>query len=99
MASLPIRAVGLVWYRRNDYSRVLQIMTDADELPPTWDKWLYRAEQALRRFEKSGMVVEKVYLDPEIFPGWCEARGLEIDAKARIAFVNAAVREMHGGTH
>lgn len=99
MQPLTVRAVGMVWYRREDYPRILQIMADADKLPATWDKWFYRAEKGRRRIEKDGMVVEKVYLDPDEFPRWCEARGLDIDAKARTRFANEAVAAKYRGTH
>ena len=40
--------VGLVWYRRADYARVLDMMADAAELPETFDAWKRQAEEARR---------------------------------------------------
>ncbi len=98
-SSPRIRAVGIPWYRREDYPRILRIMADADKLPPTWDKWFYRAEQFRHRVEKSRQVAVKAYIDPDEFPAWCEARGLNVDAQARMAFANEAAFRQHGGTH
>jgi len=94
-----IRATGLVWYRKSDWPRVRDIMADADKLPATFEKWLYAAEKAFNLMQKQGGIVEKVYLDPDEFPRWCEARGLNIDAKARTEFANDAVYRLHGRTH
>lgn len=74
-------------------------MADADVLPPTFEKWFYRAEQLRGRLKKQGMVVEKVEIDPETFPAWCAARGLNVDAEARNAFANEAVAAKHRATH
>jgi hypothetical protein len=99
MVPIPVRAVGMVWYRQADYPRILQIMADADKLPTTWEKWSERAEQGFRLNTEKGFLVEKVYLDPDEFSGWCKARGLDIDAKARTRFANEAVYAKYRTTH
>lgn len=43
--TLQVRALGMAWYRRQDYGRILEIMEDAHLLPPTFDKWLGKAEK------------------------------------------------------
>lgn len=96
---MQVRVTGLVWYRREDYARVLQVMADSDQLPPTWDKWFYAAEKGRRHLEKTGIVVERVYLDPDEFARWCEAGGLDVDAKARTRFAAESVGMKYGGTH
>lgn len=99
MPGLPARAVGVVWYRREDYGRILAIMADADKLPATWDKWFYSADKLVRHLTKQGAIVEKVQIDPETFPAWCAARGLNLDAEARNRFSAEAVGRQHGATH
>lgn len=91
----PLKVVGLVWYWRGDYPRILQIMADADELPRTWEKWAHSAEKILSRIAQDGTVVEKVYLDPDAFPQWCEARGVDLDAKARNTFAGEFVADKY----
>lgn len=88
---IQVRAIGIPWYRREDYPGILRIMADSDKLPPTWTDGNKRAEQALKLHQGNGAVVEKVYLDPNEFTGWCALRGLNIDAQARIRFANEAV--------
>jgi hypothetical protein len=49
-----LRAVGLVWYRREDCPRILKIMVDAHKLPPTFEGWLKRAEIGERTMVSQG---------------------------------------------
>jgi hypothetical protein len=86
MVERAIRTLGMPWYRREDWSALLIIFVDATKLPATYDKWLRRAEKAEREFERQGTIAERVYLDPIEFAGWCGARGLKIDAAARMNF-------------
>lgn len=89
---MQVRALGMVWYRAEDWKAVRRVMSDtAEALPRHYKQWLERAEAGYRKFKAQGMIVEKVYLDPETFPDWCRARGMKIDAKARMAFANEVV--------
>jgi hypothetical protein len=90
MVERTIRALGIPWYRRDDWNALLAIFVDAAKLP-TYDKWLRRVEQAEKEFKRQGTIAERVYLDPKEFAGWCAARGLDIDAAARMRFAAEAV--------
>lgn len=87
---VSIRATGIPWYRREDYARILTVMEDAQLLPETWEDWFKKAKNVRDQLRRKGHVVEQVYIDPDTFPGWCLARGLDVNAKARTAFANEA---------
>jgi len=87
----PTRVVGVAWYRREDYARLRAMMLDVDNFPPAWDKWFYRAEKVVREIQKHGMVAERIYIDPDSFPDWCAARGLELNGDARSQFAHEAI--------
>jgi hypothetical protein len=91
MAERTIRALGMPWYRRADWNALLILFVDAAKFPATYDKWLRRAEKAEREFERQGTISERVYVDPAEFAGWCAARGLKIDAAARMNFAAQVV--------
>lgn len=95
MPYIPTRAIGFAWFRREDYPRIRQIMADADEMPPTWEKWFYGAEKRFKHLAQHGIAIEKVVLDPDVFSRWCEARGLNIDAEARSTFAGEVVARKH----
>jgi hypothetical protein len=93
------RAIGVPWYVRQDYSRLLAIMEDADVLPPRYDQWLQRAERFERDRLREGQIVVRAIIDPQNFPAWCAARGLNVDAKGRAAFAGEEARRHVGQTH
>ncbi|HCB12137.1 MAG TPA: hypothetical protein DEP36_01000 [Gammaproteobacteria bacterium] len=88
---MQIRAVGMVWYRQEDYFKIKNIMVDSRKLPNTYVKWLKQANQGFQQLTAQGHLVEKVYLDPNTFPAWCSERGLDVDANARMTFANEFV--------
>ncbi len=90
-------AVGLPWFYRQDYGRILEIMEDAAAMPERYDQWLKQAEAFERQVKRAGKVPVRAIVDPGEFPAWCRARGLKIDGKARVQFANeAAYRQPTG---
>lgn len=74
---------AMVWYKEEHYTELLAIFDDAEQLPPTYQHWLARAEEKKAEVEAVGDQVIKVFIDPATFPKWCEARNLAKDANAR----------------
>lgn len=97
--STTIRAVGIPWYDREDYARVLAVMEDAEVLPATWEDWFKKAKNVRDQLRAQGHLVEKVHVDPDTFPDWCRANGHNVDAKGRTAFANLAAYERFGSTN
>lgn len=83
---MQIAATGFAWYNREDYPRILEIMTDAGELPETYDGWLERAESAERELKANGVDIVRAIIKPDPFLGWCATRGLKPNASARTRF-------------
>lgn len=78
--------VGIAWYRREDYPRMLQIVKDPDDLPSTYDEWLRSAKKVERRMRRSSLHVVHTYIDPDALLAWCVFRGLEPNGEARARY-------------
>ena len=89
----------MVWYRVEDYSRILEIMSDADKLPPTFEQWLVRAERGERDMKSQGVFIVRAMLDPDEFVARCAKKGTLLDAKARMEFGNEIAYRHFGKTH
>lgn len=87
------RVVGLVWYTRENYPRILDVMEDRDVLPDTFDDWQHRAEEGRKKLFSQGFAVLKVQLDADEFVAWCRARALHVDASSRSAYANEAAAD------
>jgi hypothetical protein len=74
---------AMVWYKEEHYQQLLGLFDDALLLPPSYDRWLARAEEKKAEVEAAGDQVIKVFIDPETFPEWCAKKNLPKDANSR----------------
>ena len=93
--ALKVRAIGLAFYERDDYPRVLEVMADAHRLPATYDAFLRLFEQGERELLGKDAVVVRAVIKPDQFAAWCLDRHLSVASEARIRFANeVAAAEM-----
>jgi predicted nucleotidyltransferase len=52
-------AIGVGWYRREDWGRIRLICPDRDELQDTFDAWEADAEKVARKLKREGFVVAR----------------------------------------
>ena len=94
-----VKAVGIPWYYRQEYRRILDIMEDADKLPATYDRWIKSAETVERDLKSKGHIVVRAIINPDEFAAWCRSRGLNINANARMQWGNEAAMRHVKGSH
>lgn len=91
---MPILIAGISWYERENYAACREVMVDKDILPPNYDIWRKRAEAQEEKAKVAGFRVVRVLLDADTFVAWCNARGMDVDGKARQRFASeAAMRQ------
>lgn len=78
--------VGLPWYRREDYPRILTVMADNYDLPRSFDEWEKRAHEAVKFVVREGGKPVRVEVKPDKFITYCSLRGLNVDAHGRQMF-------------
>jgi hypothetical protein len=86
------RRVGVPWYAREDYQRILAVMADAHALAPTYGQWLAAAENNEAEARRAGIEVVRVALDAATFARWCTDRGSPPTRASRVEYVNEAMR-------
>lgn len=72
-------------------------MADRDILPLTYADWLGKAQKGFDDLRAQGIIAVKAYIDPDTFPDWCRARGLDINAKARMEYANLIAYQAASG--
>jgi hypothetical protein len=87
------KTLALLWFARSDYLALLDLFSDANKLPTTYDAWLERAERIEWQFQKAGFGISKTWIRPIPFAAWCDERNISPDQVARLIFVNEAVRD------
>ena len=68
--------IALPWYHRRDYTALLMLVSDPQNLPATYDAWLERAEATERQFQKADFDVVRVWIRPVPFAAWIMPRGV-----------------------
>ncbi|MBP2316138.1 hypothetical protein [Azospirillum soli] len=92
---MQVQAVGIPWYRREDWETLKRLFADADKLHDAYDQWLVSAEKLAKHLKAKGMIVEQVPINPDEFANWCGIRRKPLDAKARNDFANEFVARKH----
>ncbi|HWA42876.1 MAG TPA: hypothetical protein VHA10_06670 [Hypericibacter adhaerens] len=95
MINPTARAVGIPWYRGEDYLTLRSRMVDAASLPPVFDQWLSVAEELEQRLRHEGHVVERIFIDHDAFLEWCRKKNCGWDADARARYVEEIVARRH----
>ena len=88
MTDTPTRRIGLPWYRREDYPRIRDMMSDRHNLAPTYDAWLAAAENNESVGRAAGLQIARIPIEPEAFARWCAERGVEPGSAARMEYVS-----------
>ncbi len=91
-----IRTVGVPWYTRDEYPRILEVMEDAHTLAPIYEQWLIAAESNETEARRAGIRVVRVPIDPDVFQRWCADRGSAPVRASRMEFVNEVMRRDMG---
>ena len=90
-----IRAVGIPWYRREDFPALLKVFEDGAAFD-SFEQWLTRAEEVERKFQRAGHVVVRAYLGPGEFARWCLRNGVDADRESRGDFAIEVVEQKYG---
>jgi hypothetical protein len=99
MIKVMPRAIGVAWFRREDYQRVREISND--EMLPTFEQFEAKMAERLPRFKAPpGVIVEKVIIDPDELLAFAKANfGGKINSDVRSAFASFKVMEKYGANH
>ena len=76
-----------MWYRREGYDRILEIMDDAEEFPSSFEEWEEAARRQIVGMRSRGAVIQQIFLDPDQFVAFCEKKDLAKDGTARAEYV------------
>ena len=85
--------LGIAWFRPEQWSRLLEISEDREDLEETFTEWESLAEEKLRDLRAQGLDAEKITIDVEELLVWCKSRGLSVNASARSQYVAELVRK------
>jgi hypothetical protein len=86
--------LGIAWYKREEWSHLLEISADRDELEDTYEEWLHNAEIRLHEMAEAGINPTKVYINLDELQKWCTVQGRPLDGSARAIFTAEKLRQL-----
>jgi hypothetical protein len=84
---MKISALGLAWYRQEDYPRILGMMADACKLPKTFEEWEKIAILTEKQMIAHGHIIVRTIVNPDEFVRWCNEKGKVPDRQMRGHYV------------
>ncbi len=90
---------GIAWYRRDQWTRLRELASDADKLEESYEDWLAGAQKTLVQMTIAGVRAQRFDVDLDELARWCRAEGRPLDSAARAAFVASRVTLAHEGTN
>ncbi|HHT2660938.1 TPA: hypothetical protein ACTYSP_000496 [Citrobacter freundii] len=80
---MAARPISVFWFKnRAQYDSCKEVLTDSWVLPDDYRDWLIRFNQMIERYERSGIQVIKIEIEPNEFSVWCLSNGCEISTKS-----------------
>jgi hypothetical protein len=92
-----ISAVGMAWYKPENFLRLRAMFEDGHKLHRTYREWLAAAEANEKALKIKGLRVLRVDIDPDQFPEWCKAEGLKLNADARNRYASMVAHRIISG--
>ena len=89
--------VGVAWYSREQWDRLLSVAADRADLEDTYDDWVRIAERGISKIRRTGLKPTKIPIDVEELIDWCREESRPVDGQARADFVNVKLRELDQG--
>jgi hypothetical protein len=92
------RLIGIPWFGPDTYQACRAVMTDGAGMPGNYAHWVNDAEALFAVIEAAGHRALRVPIEAKAFVGWCKARNLAPDAKARVRFAKQVAFQEAGFT-
>jgi hypothetical protein len=84
---------GLCWYQSEQWSRLLEISEDADDLEETYEEWRKNAHKTIQEFQANGKKIKKVKINLEQLLFWCNEKILPVNGKSRAEYVTYVMQQ------
>jgi hypothetical protein len=85
--------LGIGFYRREQWQRLLETAVDAHILERTYDEWLEVLDSSLEKIKAQGIETELVEVNIEELLSFCNKNGIQNNASARSRFIAETFRK------
>ena len=79
--------IGIGFYKRDQWGRLLETASDRDALEDTYDEWLSVFKDGVQKQKQAGLNPKMVVVDIEELLRFCKENRLENDSETRSHFI------------
>lgn len=91
--------LGFAWYKPDQWSLLLQVSSDRDDLEETYEEWLSHAENTFKKLSRGkGIHAEKVVVDVYELVQWCKDHNMAINGQSRSSYIAELLHRGHENT-
>ena len=90
----PTTAIGVAWYRPEQWETLRNVSVDRDTLEETHAEWLIEAKRVVKQLQQQGLHVIKVDVEVSDLMLWCESQKIPLDAEARTKYTAFKVKQL-----
>ncbi len=80
------------WFERDDYPRILEVMSDTHRLPRAFEEWEKHALAGVQELEATRYSVVRTVIKPDVFANWCRDNGFQPNAQGRLKYCKQQLR-------
>ncbi|MGH9345117.1 MAG: hypothetical protein ACRD19_15325 [Terriglobia bacterium] len=91
--------MGIAWYQRDQWPRLLEISADRDQIENSYDEWLANASKTFEQLKSEGLSPAKMNVDTAELLAWRRSRNRPFDAKERAEYVVERIQKIRQGEH
>ena len=90
----PASAIGVAWYRPEEWQILRNAATDKHQLEETYAEWLKEAERVVKELHKQGLQIVKIDVEDADLLLWCENQKVPLNAEARSKYTAFKVQQL-----
>jgi hypothetical protein len=87
-------AVGVAWYKPEEWETLRNVSTDKDKLEETHAEWLKEAERVVKGLRQQGLQIIKIDVEVADLLLWCESQEIPLNAEARAKYTAFRVKQL-----
>ena len=87
------KVLGIGFYKREQWQKLLDTAVDADILEKTYDEWMDVLDSSIEKIRSHGLHPELVEIDIDALIAFCKKRGFQNNAATRAMFIATIASE------
>ena len=87
-------AIGVAWYRPEEWETLHNASTDKDQLEETHAQWLKEAKRVVKQLRQQGLQIVKIDVEVADLLLWCEGQKIPLNAEARSKYTAFKMQQL-----